>query len=186
MQYYEMYAPDTAELRDFIASQRQAILVCSTQEGRLLTGLFPVHQESDECFVLHFNATDEQVTALRSNPAACLVFHDVPSFLRSYWSHPEDAGNATLWYRYAELSCSAEFMESPEDKAQVLQKMMESWQPEGGYRPVTTEHYARALAVLALVRFQVKSVRSKWKQGQNKSPEIRERMRRSLAEERSR
>jgi predicted FMN-binding regulatory protein PaiB len=60
----------------------------------------------------------------------------------------------------------------------ILQNMLDLYQPEKGYEPLSSESatYASSFQMLSIVRLSPKRVRTKWKLGQNRSTEVRRRV----------
>jgi ribosomal protein S18 acetylase RimI-like enzyme/nitroimidazol reductase NimA-like FMN-containing flavoprotein (pyridoxamine 5'-phosphate oxidase superfamily) len=66
-----------------------------------------------------------------------VMAHEIVAELPSTFAHPERACPATTLYRSASLHGVLEDEHEPEIKARVLQALMERYQPQGGYRPIT-------------------------------------------------
>lgn len=91
----------------------------------------------------------------------------------SHFVDPERACPATTYYESAQAAGRIEAIEDREEKARVLQALMERYQPEGGHRPITADDplYANAVKNLALWRVSLADAVAKVKLGQHKKPE---------------
>src|SRR5262249_4863114 len=128
-----------------------------------------------ERFYLHMGRGDEQVSALRSTGRATLVFQDILAVIPSYWVDAHYGGAATTYYRYAAFTCAARVIEEPAEVVSVLQGLMDRFQPEKGYEPLSagSERYRKSVESLAIAELKVLSVDAKWKLGQNRPEAVR-------------
>jgi len=164
---------NTAEIENLIEEQPYCYL--STQhQSTLHTGVFN-HDYRDGVFILHLNRKDEQIADLKAHPEALVVLHDFLSVIPSYWLETNHAGAATSYYRYAEFRCSAQILETKTELCYELQKLMEQYQPEGNYEPLSPDHpmYQADFSALAIVKLKPYFIRTKWKLGQNRSESLR-------------
>lgn len=106
---------------------------------------------------------------------AVIAADEVVATIPSYVFDPEQACPATTYYKSAQVHGTLEAVEDPGLKAQVLQALMEKYQPEGGYRPITAEDpgYRGAVRGIAVVRMALHAdqVDGKAKLGQNRKVE---------------
>ena len=175
MQFYPIYEPtDPAELTACVETAAACRLMTRGKAGRLHCGIFnPVWEEGTIC--LHLNRSDEQIDDLQAEPRALVAFEDFLTNIPSYWIDPRYAGVATSYYRYAEFDCDAEVIRTEEALLKLFRDLMDRYQPEGGFAPFegSLELYRKSLDALAVVRLRPRSVRTKWKLGQNRPSEIR-------------
>jgi GNAT superfamily N-acetyltransferase/nitroimidazol reductase NimA-like FMN-containing flavoprotein (pyridoxamine 5'-phosphate oxidase superfamily) len=89
----------------------------------------------------------------------------------SYWIHPELACPATTYYQSAIAEGRVERVEEPARKAKVLGALMDRFQPEGGYAPITAEdvRYRKVLETLLVAEFVPTRFVAKRKLGQHRS-----------------
>ena len=89
----------------------------------------------------------------------------------SYAFDPERACPATTWYQSAQVRGQLERIEDPKRKARVLQKLMTTLQPEGGYVPIEFDHplYKKALLGIDVLALPLTDVEGRAKLGQNRS-----------------
>ncbi len=97
---------------------------------------------------------------------------DVVAGIPSYASDAERACPATTYYRAAQARGVLQLVEDTEQKAVVMQALMERFQPEGGYVPLTAEGplYQQALRGIRVWRVGLEGAVAKHKLGQNRRP----------------
>jgi uncharacterized protein len=158
-------------------------LVDSQELGRLVTvgpdgtphiGLYPFVHDG-RTVDLHLVRADEQVADLRERPTCVFEVDDVLGVIPSYWVHPQYAGSATAYHRTVIYECVASVIEDPEAIAAQQRRLLDRYQPEGGYRPLDPGDplYRGALGQLAAVTLRIARCRPKFKLGQNRPPEAR-------------
>jgi predicted FMN-binding regulatory protein PaiB len=178
MIFHDYYGEVSAgELDRFVASQELGRLVTVGDEGLPHIGLYPFVTFEDG-FDLHLVRADEQVTDLKARPRCVFELDDVLGVIPSYWVHPEYAGAATAYHRTVIFECTGAVVESPAAVAAQQERLLERYQPEGGFRPLAVSDplYRGALAQLAAVRLTIGRCRVKFKLGQNRTPEARRRV----------
>jgi predicted FMN-binding regulatory protein PaiB len=173
--YYGEVSPE--ELERFVAAQELGRLVTVGDEGIPHIGLYPF-VTFEGGFDLHLVRADEQVIDLKARPGCLFELDEVLGVIPSYWVHPEYAGAATAYHRTVIFECTGAVVESPGAVAAQQARLLERYQPEGGFRPLATGDplYRGALAQLAAVRLTVGRCRVKFKLGQNRTPEARRRV----------
>jgi nitroimidazol reductase NimA-like FMN-containing flavoprotein (pyridoxamine 5'-phosphate oxidase superfamily) len=97
------------------------------------------------------------------------------SLIPSYWSAPAHACPATHFFKSAEVRGTCAPVTAPEDKAVGLQALMEKYQPEGGFTPISADlpMYRGALKGVGVYRLAVESWTGKLKFGQNEPEKLR-------------
>ena len=87
----------------------------------------------------------------------------------SFWADDQYAGAATTYYRFAELNCRAKTIDDIEEKSFFLRKLMERYQPEGSYEPISdqSEIYRKKLKAILILECEIMGYKGKWKLGQN-------------------
>ncbi len=107
------------------------------------------------------------------------------SLLPSTWmSRGDSACPATQLFLSIEVSGRCESIEDPVEKAQGLQAIMLKYQPEGGYRRLTTEDsaYTASIRGTGVFRIAIESWTGKVRMAQEKSPEFRQKLLSKLRE----
>ena len=163
-----------AEITRLLDSQELGRLLTVGADGTPHIGLYPfVHDERS--VDLHLVRADEQIADLRERPTCVFEVDEVLGVIPSYWVHPQYAGSATAYHRTVIYECVASVIEDPEAIAAQQRRLLDRYQPEGGYRPLDPEDalYRGALAQLAAVTLRIVRCRPKWKLGQNRPPEAR-------------
>jgi predicted FMN-binding regulatory protein PaiB len=178
MIFHDYYGEVSAEdLERFVSAQELGRLVTVGEEGIPHIGLYPF-VTFDSGFDLHLVRADEQVLDLKARPRCVFELDEVLGVIPSYWVHPQYAGAATAYHRTVIFECTSVVAENPAAVAAQQERLLERYQPEGGFRPLTIGDplYRGALAQLAAVRLTVGRCRVKFKLGQNRTAEARRRV----------
>ncbi len=178
MIFHDYYADvPEAEIERFVGSQELVRLVTVSADGTPHLGLYPFVYDG-RTFDLHLVRADEQVEDLKRTPRGLLEVDEVLGVIPSYWVHAEYAGSATAYHRTVIFECSASVVEDPAAVATQQARLLERYQPEGGFRPLDPGDplYRGAMAQLAAVSLAVTRRRTKFKLGQNRPPETRRRV----------
>src|SRR5262245_37161943 len=163
-----------AEIDRLVDSQELGRLVTVGPDGTPHIGLYPFVRDG-ETVDLHLVRADEQIADLRERPTCVFELDDVLGVIPSYWVHKEYAGSATAYHRTVIFECAASINEDPAAIAAQQRRLLDRYQPEGGYRPLDPADplYRGALAQLAAVRLQITRCRPKFKLGQNRPADTR-------------
>ncbi|MYS05102.1 FMN-binding negative transcriptional regulator [Streptomyces sp. SID6041] len=126
--------------------------------------------------------------ALETDPAVLLSVVDDYVFVPGTWTAPEGTpashGTPTSYYAAAQLRCTAHVVDDPAEKAELLNRQVAHFQPEGGTAPAVPGEapFGRMLSGIRVLRLEVTEVRAKFKYAGNKPPEIQDRVMDRLAE----
>ena len=76
------------------------------------------------------------------------------------------------------FECEAEVSDDPEVLAAQQRRLMAHYQPDGGHKPVSTEHamYRGPFGQISALTLHVRARKVKWKLAQNRSREQREKL----------
>lgn len=161
-----------SETLEILRRARLVHLAATGEDGPVLRAVHPV--VVDETIHFHGSPRGEKME-LMGQPAV-VVAEEVLASLPSHWQSPERACPATTYFRSAMARGRLELVSDLPTRARVLQAMMEVYQPEGGYRPITHDDpmYAAAVRNIAVVRLADATLVGRRKVGQNKSPEVRQ------------
>ncbi len=173
MQHYPIYQPQSeAMVQQFLRQRPYCLLITGGHPGPPDTGFFNPLVEDQKIF-LHLHRQDPQWKQLQQNPEATLIFSDYHGYVPSYAKHPEDASFATMFYRFVQIRARVRSIEQQDEAASILDRMMERYQPEGGYLPLVThlDFYGPSLQMIIVLEFTILSQTSKWKLGQNRNPQ---------------
>lgn len=90
----------------------------------------------------------------------------------------------TSFYAAVQLRCTARVVDDPAEKAEILNRHVVHFQPEGGSAraAVGEAPYGRMLSGIRALRLDVIDVRAKFKYAAHKPAEVRERIAAGLAE----
>lgn len=127
---------------------------------------------------LWFHGSPHGVLAQRAGlPASFTCWQDA-AWIPSYWRHPEQACPATTYYSSCVVRGLLAAVTSRAEKAASLQALMEKYQPEGGYTPLSAEDrlYAGPLDALTVLRLPLSDVSYKAKYGQHLPAAARQRV----------
>jgi predicted FMN-binding regulatory protein PaiB len=172
MQHYPIYQPQSdAMVHQFLRRRPYCVLITQESSGLPQCGFFNPLVEEPSLY-LHLHRQDPQLKQLLANPEATLVFSDYHGYVPSYAKHPEDASFATMFYRFVQIRAKARRVEDRDEAAAILDRMMQHYQPEGGYRPLrdNIEFYESSLKMIDVLHFTMEHMTSKWKLGQNRTP----------------
>lgn len=177
--YYEQKSPES--VAEFVRSQHSGQLL-TQRPGGVNIGIFNHVLENEKVF-LHLQKDDEQLKDLAQNPECQFVVHEFLAMIPSYWVEVHNGGAATSYYRYVEYSCRARVMEDGE-LVEGLKTMMRHYQPEGKFEPIAHEAklYKASLAQIRGLELTMLGCRTKWKLGQNRPIETRQKVLQHLYE----
>ncbi|MEU4269573.1 FMN-binding negative transcriptional regulator [Streptomyces sp. NPDC026092] len=118
--------------------------------------------------------------ALEENPTVLLSVVDDYAYVPGPWAAPEGAppehGTPTSFYAAVQLRCTAHVVDDPAEKAELLNRQVAHFQPEGGTAPVAPSEapFGRLLAGLRGVRLDVTDVRAKFKYANHKPEPVQD------------
>lgn len=163
-----------AEIDRFVQAQELGRLVTVGADGVPHIGLYPFVYDG-ETVDLHLVAEDEQTRDLLARPACVFEVDEVLGTIPSYWVNKDYGGSATAYHRTVIFECAAVVAVDPDAVAAQQRRLLDRYQPEGGYRPLDADDplYRGALRQLAALRLEIRTVRPKFKLGQNRPPETR-------------
>jgi transcriptional regulator len=178
MMFYDYYA-DIPEptLREFVDEQDLGRLVTVGADGQPHIGLYPF-VFIDGRVELHLQRADEQLADLRTHTKCVFEVDEVHGSIPSHWVHATNAMFATAYHRTVIFECDAQVSEDVEVLAAQQQRLMAHYQPDGGHKPVSTEHamYRGPLGTLAAITLTVRDRKVKWKLAQNRDRAMREKV----------
>jgi transcriptional regulator len=184
MKFYDYYADIPEQtLRDFITRQEMGRLITVDSAGQPHLGLYPFLYLGDT-IEMHLHRTDEQLADLRTNPKCAFEVDEIHASVPSHWTHASNAMFATAYHRTVIFECVAKISEDAEVLAAQQQRLMSHYQPEGGHKPVSTEHamYRGPFQEIAALTLEVRARRVKWKLAQNRDRGMREKVIANLRE----
>lgn len=184
MIFHAYYADvPAAQVDGFVDAQELGRLITVGADGIPHVGLYPFVR-SAATVDLHVVREDEVAVDLRARPRCVFEVDEPLGVIPSYWVHAEYGGSATAYHRTVIFECTATVVDDPAAVAAQQQRLMARYQPEGGFRAIDPDDplYRGALRQLAAVRLSVGRVRTKFKLGQNRPPETRQKIVQCLRE----
>ena len=175
-------ALDEAEWRAWIDDGRDfGQLVVNGTPGPPL--VVPTHFSRDGSLLLvHLARPNAIWAALDRDPQVVLSVVDDYAYIPTTWRAavgvPAADGVPTSYYAAVQFTCSAELVDDPEAKAELLRRQLAHFQPDGDHAAVAvdTPPYGRMLAGIRGLRLHVTAVTAKFKFDDQKPPEHRERV----------
>ncbi|MEU8590390.1 FMN-binding negative transcriptional regulator [Streptomyces sp. NPDC048664] len=180
---------DDSEWQDWLAAHDFGQLVVNGRPGEAPYAQ-PTHFLYDASrgeVVTHLARPNPLWPALEANPDVLLSVVDDHVFVPGPWQAaadiPPEHGEPTSFYAAVQLRCTAHVMDDPAEKAELLNRQVGHFQPEGGTARVAAgeEPFSRKLAALRGLRLEVTEVRAKFKYAGKRSGQVRERIADELA-----
>ncbi|WP_282692080.1 FMN-binding negative transcriptional regulator [Streptomyces sp. CC208A] len=126
--------------------------------------------------------------ALEADPRVLLSVVDDYVYVPGPWTAPEgtpsEHSTPTSYYAAVQLHCVARVVDDPAEKAELLNRQVAHFQPDGGTAPVAPGEapFGRLLPGLRGLVLEVTEVRAKFKYAGNKPAGVRTRVAARLAE----
>jgi len=141
-------------------------------EGQPHIGLYPFLFLGNS-IEMHLHRNDEQLADLTGNSRCTFEVDEVLGTIPSNWVHPTNAMFATAYHRVVIFECDAVVSDDPEVLAAQQQRLMQTYQPDGGHTAVSTAHamYRGAFKEIRALTLEVRARKVKWKLGQNRNPQ---------------
>ncbi len=175
MIFYDYYAdvPDEV-LTKFVTTRELGRLVTVSGAGQPHIGLYPF-LFLGATLEIHLHRSDEQLADLRANPKCAFEVDEIHGTIPSHWIHAENAMFATAYHRTVIFECDAAISEDHGVLAAQQQRLMERYQPGGGFKPVSGEHamYRGPFNQIAALTLTVRERKVKWKLAQNRDRDTR-------------
>ncbi|GAA3551273.1 FMN-binding negative transcriptional regulator [Streptomyces osmaniensis] len=147
---------------------------------------FAFDAESGEV-VTHLARPNPMWPALLANPEVVLSVVDDYVYVPGPWQagpeQPAEHGEPTSFYAAVQLRCRARVVDDPAAKAELLNRQVGHFQPEGGSAEVGVglAPYGRLLSGIRGLRLEVTGVRAKFKFGGRRTAEVQDRIAGNLA-----
>ena len=131
-----------------------------------------------ETIYFHGALAGQKHDAILAGPRVGFTMVRELSFIPSTWLAPEHACPATHLFQSVELVGTCTVVNGREEKARALQRLMEKYQPQGGFAEVAAGNpiYRRSLERVGIFRIATDTWTGKLKLGQNETAAIRRRM----------
>jgi uncharacterized protein len=177
MIFHRFYEAPEEHIADLIANQLAGRLITVGDDGTPHVGVFPfLHREGR--IEVHLADGDEQLADLRRGSSCVFEIGDVLAYVPSYWEDEHNASGADIYHRTVVVEGAAELVVTPDEVAEHLRSLLSRYQPEGRYVAVDAGNgmYAGMLRRLTLVRLSIARARSKFKLGQQRPVDMRQRI----------
>ena len=132
---------------------------------------------------MHSHTRGEKLDNIRRNQKVGFEVDKSLEFLPSYFSDPTDASLADTLYISVVIKGNASIVSDKEEKTNVLNGLMEKYQPEGGYEPISPD--MDVLKGVEVIKIVPESLRGKYKIGQNMDMKSRVDLARQILERNS-
>ncbi|MFF4491595.1 FMN-binding negative transcriptional regulator [Streptomyces sp. NPDC001544] len=132
--------------------------------------------------VTHLARPNPLWRAVEADPRVLLSVVDdyvhVPGPWQAAPGTPPEHGVPTSFYAAVQLSCTAHVVDDPAAKADLLNRQVGHFQPEGGSARAAAGEapYGRMLSGIRVLRLEVTDVRAKFKYAGKKAEEVRQQM----------
>ena len=120
---------------------------------------------------MHSHIKGEKIENIKRNSKVGFEVDKNLEFLPSYFFDPEDASLADTFYISVVIKGEANLVRNNEEKVLALNGLMEKYQPEGQYKPMSED--MEVLDATAVIKIIPKEMNGKYKIGQNMNKEKR-------------
>jgi uncharacterized protein len=139
-----------------------AIIVSTAEVGHLglvtpdgYPRVVPINFVADGTTIyLHGASAGEKYGVLQATPKVTFSVEIPYSIIPSYWISPDYVGGATHYFKSILIRGTGRIIDDLTEKARALQLLMEKYQPEGQFPPVSTDNplYGEILKKTAVFR----------------------------------
>jgi transcriptional regulator len=174
-------------------------LLARTDFGQLVTAghvdgfpvVVPTHflYDGDATVLLHLARPNPAWRAIEADPHVVLALTADYAYVEAAWNaNPgtdPDLGVPTSYYAAVQLLCTADIVDDPDEKAEILAAQLAHFEPQESTRVTPTtavDSDRRQLPGIRGLRLHVEGVRAKMKYGGNKTPEHRTEIAEHLAD----
>jgi len=139
---------------------------------------------ANDCIYFHGSRIGDKMKQLGQNARVSFAIAREYAVIPSYFTDPVFACPATSYFKSVRFDGHAVVVTDLEEKAMVLETLMQKLQPEGGYKTIDAEDqdYISRIKGVAVVRIDAERVSGKFKFGQNLKDAPRTAIEQGLAE----
>ena len=132
----------------------------------------------EQAVYFHGAPAGEKFELLRAGPRVSFLMALPYSILPSHWMAKDYACPATHYFKSVDARGTCAPCDDVVERARGLQALMEKYQPEGRFKPITADDpiYANALRTVSLFRLAVETWSGKVKFGVNETESVRRAM----------
>lgn len=167
MRRKEFFVEDKKVINELLAECEYGTLSLISQDKPYVVAVNFVFY--DDCIYIHGAKEGRKVEAIKTNKNASFLVVKPYSLIPSYFSDTIAACPATHFFSSVFLEGTIKIVENNDKKAQVLNKLMEKLQSEGGYEEISYKKpmYKKMLENTAVFELKVQTITCKVKAGQN-------------------
>ena len=125
----------------------------------------------NDAIYMHSHTKGEKLDNIRKNSKVGFEVDRELEFLPSYFEDPKDASLADTLYISVIIKGKGFIVEDRSEKTVVLNALMQKYQPEGKYEPLTSQ--MQVVDEVAIIKVIPNSITGKYNIGQNLRPEDR-------------
>ncbi|MFQ5475789.1 MAG: pyridoxamine 5'-phosphate oxidase family protein [Nitrosopumilus sp.] len=122
----------------------------------------------NDSIYMHSHVKGEKLDNVSQNNKVGFEVDRELEFLPSYFSDPHNASLADTLYISVVIKGVASFVSDREEKTLALNGLMEKYQPEGQYDPLSSD--MKVLDTVTVIKVTSQSIHGKYKIGQNLNP----------------
>lgn len=167
--------------RWLVEHERFGVLAVNNADPAQAPLVLPTHFSVDgEQLILHLARPNPVWRHLAAGVEVRLAVTGDYAYIPSYWrakaGGPDEDGVPTSYYSSVQFVCTAEIVDDPQEKADILVAQFADVQPEGGHAEVSVDDgpYARMLAGIRALRLTVVRTEAKFKYDDHNPVEHRE------------
>ncbi len=125
----------------------------------------------NDAIYMHSHTKGEKLDNIRNNSKVGFEVDRELEFLPSYFEDPKDASLADTLYISVIIKGKGLIVEDRSEKTVALNSLMQKYQPEGKYEPLTSQ--MQVVDEVSIIKVIPNSITGKYKIGQNLRPEDR-------------
>jgi len=125
----------------------------------------------NDAIYMHSHTKGEKLDNIRNNSKVGFEVDRELEFLPSYFEDPKDASLADTLYISVIIKGNGLIIEDRSEKTVALNALMQKYQPEGKYEPLTSQ--MQVVDEVSIIKVIPNSITGKYKIGQNLRPEDR-------------
>ncbi len=149
---------------EFLNSQETGRICSIDKEGypQIIPMNFVYRNDS---IYMHSHIKGEKLENITRNSRVGFEVDQSLEFLPSYFTHPTDASQADTLYISVVIKGTGTLVTDRTEKTFALNALMEKYQPEGGYEPITPQ--MEVVDEVAIIKVVPTTMRGKYKIGQH-------------------
>ncbi|MEO9276407.1 MAG: pyridoxamine 5'-phosphate oxidase family protein [Nitrososphaera sp.] len=120
---------------------------------------------TNDAIYMHSHPRGEKLENIKKNPKVGFEVDQSLEFLPSYFTSPTDASQADTLYISVVIKGNASIVSDRNEKTMALNALMQKYQPEGGYEPISPE--MGVVDEVAIIRVKPTTMKGKYKIGQH-------------------